>query len=78
MTAVHLSFPSRRAERVAQLTIALGAVLIAVVPVYYVIVLPACCALAGLVAPVGRRLVSAMAAWVPVSAAVLLGLAVTP
>ncbi len=64
---------SRRRELLGLAITAAAAVFAVVVPVTYLLTLVAACgAMAGL-APSGRRAIAAVAAWVPVSAAVVLG-----
>ena len=63
---------SRRNEYLALSLLVLGMVAAVVVPVLYVVVVPVVCAGGASVAPTGRRMLTAMAMWVPVSAAVLL------
>lgn len=64
---------SRRRELLGLSITAAAAVLAVLVPVAYVVlVVAACGAMAGL-APSGRRAIAALAVWVPVSAAVVLG-----
>ena len=66
---------NRRAELLVLVITAVAALLAAVVPVYYVVLLPLACASMALVAPAGRRTASAMAVWFPVSAGLLVGTA---
>lgn len=64
---------SRRAEVAALLVTALAALAVVVVPTLYLVALAAACGAAALVAPAGRRVASALAVWVPVSLAVVVG-----
>ncbi len=66
---------SRRDELLALIVTVLASAAIVVVPVLYVVLLPAVCAIAALTAPIGRRVPMAMAVWVPLSLAVLVGTA---
>lgn len=59
------------------LTVTVLAILSSVVaPMFYVVAAPVACGAAAVTAPRGRRSVAAIAVWVPVSAAVMIG--VTP
>ena len=62
---------SRRNEHFALALLVFGMVAAVVVPVFYVVIVPMVCAAGASVAPPGRRILTAMAMWVPVSAAVL-------
>ncbi len=62
---------SRRNEHLALVLLVVGMVAAVVVPVLYVVVVPVVCAAGASVAPTGRRLLTAMAMWVPMSAAVI-------
>lgn len=66
---------SRRAEHVALAATMLAVLLAVVVPAAYAVALGLACGAAALAAPAGRRAITAAAAWVPVSAAVLVGVA---
>ena len=66
---------SRRADRFALAVTAFAVLGAFVVPMLYLVVLPAACGAAAVAAPPGRRSVTAVATWVPVSAAVILGVA---
>lgn len=66
---------SRRAELVALLSTVLAIVTTVVAPTLYLVALPATCAVVAVAAPTGRRSVTALAVWVPVSAGVVVGLA---
>jgi len=75
MTAISGLEPPRRADRIA-LSVTVLAILSSVVaPMLYVIAAPMACAAAAVTAPRGRRSLTAMAVWVPVSAAVVIGVA---
>ena len=76
MTAISLSDPPRRADRTALTVTALAILSSVVAPMLYVIAAPAACGAAAITAPRGRRSMTALAVWVPVSAAVMIG--VTP
>lgn len=52
---------------------ALAAVLTVVVPVAYVLALPAACAATAAAAPAGRRLAASLTVWVPLSIAAAVG-----
>lgn len=73
MVAVTGPLRSRRVELLALTATVVAAIVVVVAPVFYVIALPAACAMAALVAPRGRRTVAAAAIWFPISVAVLLG-----
>lgn len=64
---------SRRAEVLALLVTGLAALAVAVVPTLYLAALPTACGAMALAAPRGRRFASALAVWVPVSLAVVVG-----
>jgi hypothetical protein len=64
---------SRRADLLALAVTALAALAVVVVPTLYLAALPAACGAAALAAPSGRRAASALAVWVPVSLAVVVG-----
>lgn len=64
---------SRRAEVLALWVTALAALAVAVVPTLYLAALPAACGAMAVAAPPGRRFASALAVWVPVSLAVVVG-----
>lgn len=66
---------TRRAEILVLALTAVAALLAAIVPVYYVVLLPLVCASMAIAAPPGRRTASAMAVWFPVSGALLVGTA---
>lgn len=66
---------SRRAERFTLAVTTLAVLSAVVVPMLYLIALPVACGAAAMAAPSGRRSVTAFATWVPVSAAVFLGVA---
>ncbi len=75
MVAIAGPHLSRRAESLSLLIVALAAIATVIVPVLYVLLLPAACVASGALAPAGRRVVTAMVVWFPVSAAVVLGTA---
>lgn len=64
---------SRRNEVAALVLTVLAAVTTVIAPVLYVVLLPATCAAVGAVAPAGRRIVTGMVVWFPVSLGVVLG-----
>lgn len=64
---------TRRAESVTLVVTALAALATVLVPALYAVLLPATCAAMAVAAPRGRRAVSAMAVWVPMSTAVVVG-----
>ena len=64
---------SRRSEVLALYVTALAALAVVIVPTLYVAALPAACGAMAVAAPAGRRFASALAVWVPVSIAVVLG-----
>lgn len=66
---------SRRAERLALGATGLAVLLSVLTPMFYVVAVSMACASAALAAPAGRRSVTALAVWFPVSAAVVVGLA---
>lgn len=66
---------SRRAEQGALLATIVAVVLAVLAPVLYAVALGLACGGAAAAAPSGRRAVTALAAWVPVSTAVVVGLA---
>lgn len=76
MTAISLSDPPRRADRMALTVTALAILSSVVAPMLYVIAAPVACGAAAVTAPPGRRSVTAVAVWLPVSVAVVIG--VTP
>src|SRR5690606_37723629 len=63
----------RRAESFALLVTALAALVTVVVPVLYVVLLPAVCAAVAISVPDGHRLAAAMAVWAPLSLAAAVG-----
>lgn len=64
---------SRRGELLALVVTALAALVTAVVPALYAVLLPVACAAMAAAAPQGRRVASAAVIWFPVSFAVVLG-----
>jgi hypothetical protein len=64
---------TRRAELLVLALTALAALAVVVVPTLYLAALPAACGAMALAAPAGRRFASAVAVWVPVSLAVVVG-----
>lgn len=65
---------SRRAERFALAVTGLAVLLSVLTPMFYVVAVAVACASAAMAAPAGRRSVTALAVWFPVSAAVVVGL----
>lgn len=64
---------SRRGEVLGLFVTALAALAVVIVPTLYVAALPAACGAMAVVAPPGRRFAAALAVWVPVSLAVVVG-----
>jgi len=61
------------AERAALLATALAALVIVIVPIAYVLALPAACAGTAAATPAGRRLAAALTVWTPLSLAAAVG-----
>lgn len=76
MNAASPPDPPRRPDRIALGVTALAILSSVVAPMLYVLAVPAACGTAAVTAPRGRRSVTAVAVWLPVSAAVMIG--VTP
>lgn len=66
---------SRRAEHAALLATMVAVILAVVAPVLYALALGLACGAGAAAAPTGRRAVTALAVWVPVSAALVVGTA---
>lgn len=73
MVAIAGAQLTRRAELLVLALTALAALAVVVVPTLYLAALPAACGAMALAAPAGRRFASAVAVWVPVSLAVVVG-----
>lgn len=71
MVAITGQALSRRHEQLALTLLVFGVIAAVVVPVFYVLIVPMVCAAGAALAPSGRKALTAMAMWVPVSAAVV-------
>lgn len=66
---------SRRAEHAALVATMIAVILAVLAPVLYAVALGLACGAGVVAAPAGRRTVAAMAGWLAVSAALVVGLA---